>query len=157
MSEKKLLKTTKNKNHSTYRNQIVLKSGYAAESLESNEGESILIKAPDGKICLSITLSAQGPIVEINSTSLKLAAQGDLSLECRNMQINAENQICLQSKGDMIQTAGGNLTVKTQGSIETEGFSQRIKARLGDVEVEANDDVMLDGERIRLNSPKPPS
>ena len=136
--------------------QIAFKSGYVAESSNNNDDEVLSIKAPDGKICLNITVTPDGPIVEIFGVSLKVATQGDLSLSCRNMSISAENELSIRSKGDMNQIAGGDLTVKTQGKIDTEGFSQNIKARLGDIEMEANDDVRLDGERIRLNSPRPP-
>ena len=138
------------------RQRVDLKSGYSVESIESAEKNVVQIKAPDGRICLDIKITPQGPVVEINSVSLKVAAQGDLAFACRNLEISAENRIALRSKGDLVQTAGGDIAVEAQGSIETEAFSQSIKARLGDIELDANDDVMLDGERIRLNSPRPP-
>lgn len=38
-----------------------------------------------------------------------------------------------------------------EGDIATRAREQVIEARLGDVRVKANDDVKLNGERIRLN------
>ncbi len=135
---------------------IRLKSGYSLEALEIPDAEILRIKAPDGRICLNITLTPEGPAVELSGVSLEVATQGDLKLNCQRMEINAEKEIAIRSGGDLSQVSQGNIRVEAEGTIETEGFSQRLRARLGDIEATANDDVMLHGERIRLNSPRPP-
>jgi hypothetical protein len=43
------------------------------------------------------------------------------------------------------------VSIDTPGDIHSEACSQKITAHLGNVDIKANDDVTLDGERIRMN------
>ena len=60
-------------------------------------------------------------------------------------------------EGDIQDYAKGNIETKAGGTIQTEAFSHRLESRTGDFEIEANDDVLLNGERVRLNSPRTPA
>ena len=96
------------------------------------------LRAPDGRICLKITLTPSGPEVEIASAALSIATSGDVKVACERFAVDARGGIALRAGGDL----------------ETEGFAQRHRATRGDITLKANDDVTLDGERVRLNSPK---
>lgn len=126
---------------------LVLKSGYTVESVEENLSDVLHIRASDGKLCLRIVMTPTGPVVELQSLSLVLAAEKDIQLKCDSLEIQTRKDLTIKSGGDIRQAA--------EGKFETEAFSQRIVARRGDIAVKANDDVMMDGERIRLNSPRP--
>jgi len=126
---------------------LVLKSGYVLESFENDSADILRLTTADNKVCLQIILTPKGPVVELQSASLTLAAQKDIKLTCESLEIETKKELAIKSGGSIKQLA--------QGPIETEGFSQSIVARRGDVAVKANDDVRIDGERIRLNSPRP--
>lgn len=126
--------------------EIQLSGGYVMETDAEDRPRDLSIRAPDGRVCLKVILTPDGPVVELDSVSLSIAARGDLKMSCDNLQIDADNSLALNAGGDLSLSAGGEL--------RTEGFSQMIRARRGEVRVKANDDVTLDGERIRLNSPK---
>jgi len=134
---------------------MTFRAGYSLESLAGPRGDVLSIKAPDGKIFLKITLLPEGPAVELQSVSLAVAASGDLSLDCRRLAINAEDGVAIRTGGDLVQAVQGDVRVAAGGIIDTEGHAQHLRARRGDVQLTANDDVALDGERVRLNSPKP--
>lgn len=125
--------------------ELTLASGYRVEAQTSRE-ETVSIHAPDGRLCLKITLTEAGPLVELSSVALSIKAQSEIRLDCERLEINAQKQLELRS--------GDRLSLYAEGDLRSEAFSQRIIARRGDVAVKANDDVMLDGERIRLNSPR---
>ncbi len=128
-------------------NELVLRSGYTVEALEVQEPATLRLIAPDGRICLKITLTPTGPEVELSSASLKIASEGDVAVECARFAVS--------TKGDIALASGGDLLVRAVGEMNTEAFAQRHRALRGDFALKANDDVTLDGERVRLNSPKP--
>jgi hypothetical protein len=128
-----------------------LQHGYVVRVPQS---DLIEIVAPGGELCLSIRLDIAGPIVEVRAAALKVAAQGDLSLECERFEVNARREIALISKGGIIQDAHGDVVIRADGDIATEADGQQHHARRGNVDIRANDDVMLDGERVMLNGPR---
>lgn len=138
----------------TVQRAITLQSGYSIESSESARQDVLSVKAPDGKIFIKITLTPAGPVVELQSASLSVAASGDLKLECQRLDISATEGVAIRSGGDLVQVARGDVRVAAGGVIDSEGHAQHLRARRGDIQVTANDDVALDGERVRLNSPK---
>ena len=108
----------------------------------------------DGTVCLRMTLGKDGPVVEMRTRSFKLAATEELRLDCDRMEINANRQVSIRS-ASLEQTITDDIRVRAGGVIYSEAHAQRIEARLGDIELRANDDVALEGEQIRLNSPRP--
>ncbi len=118
---------------------LALRRGYAIESADDGDEREVLrLRAPDGRICLKIILTPTGPEVEIASASLSIATDGDVNVACGRFAVDARGGIALRAGEDL----------------ETEAFAQRHRARRGDILLKANDDVQLDGERIRLNSPR---
>lgn len=130
---------------------LELQAGYA---LEVSDGvgagglQKLDVRAPDGKICLSITIGPDGPRVELSAASLSISAKGAIELE--------GEQVKLASRGDLVLKSGGDLIVEADKAIEMTAFEAKIAATTGDLMLEANDDVRVDGERIRLNAPDAP-
>jgi len=123
---------------------LPMKSGYVLEQYESNQNDQLQIRSPDGKICLKIHLTQDGPQVELTAASLAIDTKGDLSLQC--------DQLHLQTKQSVNLSSGGNVNISAEGNIETEAFSQHLRAKRGNINATANDDIDLFGERILLNS-----
>lgn len=120
-------------------------NGYALRYADAER--RLDLHAPDGRLCVRLTLSSAGPLIEVTGASLAIRAEQDLAIACRRLDIDAEEGLHLRSGGDLELHAAANL--------RTEAFAQRHIARRGDLSLEANDDVAVDGERILLNSPKP--
>lgn len=114
-----------------------LRFGYALEVVEGARADLLQLAAPDGRLCLTIRLDPAGPQVEVHGATLAVSAQKSLRLACESLEIEVETDI----------------SMRAGGTIQTEGFSQVVRARRGDVHVVANDDVRIDGERVHLNSP----
>lgn len=135
--------------------ELRLHEGYAMQLVGGSDGERkvLRLKAPDGRVCLTISLSAAGPVVELSAAALSVATEGDLTIDCERFQVNARRDMALVAGGSIAQDAGGNVTTRADGDIMTEAVAQQHRARLGNVDLIANDDVSLDGERVRLNCP----
>ncbi len=130
-----------------------LAGGYAMRVV-GVERRLLHLQAPDGQVCLTIALGPEGLAVELSAASLRVATTGDLTLDCERLQVNARERIELVAGAGIALDAGANVTTRADGDILTEADGQMHRARLGSVELEANDDVSLLGERVRLNSPQ---
>jgi hypothetical protein len=129
-------------------------SGYQIQSVGSPDQELITVTAPDGRLCLSIALRSDGPVVEVHAQSLRFASQGLLRLDCDRLEINAASETTLRT-GALVQEVAGEVRTRAGGTVDVEAHAHRLRARLGDISLHANDDVSLDGERVLLNSPRP--
>jgi hypothetical protein len=129
------------------------RAGYTIRAASDAGGELVTLRAPDGRLCLKIALLPDGPVVEAYGQSLRLASAGELRLDCERLAINVRQEATIQA-GELRQTVAGDVRVSAGGAIESEASRQHLRARVGDIALEANDDVCLDGERVRLNSPK---
>jgi hypothetical protein len=96
-----------------------------------------------GATTLTIRLTAAGPVVEISGGSMALKVDGDLAIAARRLLLHGSEAVSISSDADTRIVAGQNLV--------TQGRRQEITATHGDARVYANDDVKIDGERIRMN------
>ena len=87
----------------------------------------------DGKIVLAIEITEAGPVLRFEGAGLTLRAAGDLTLEAKRLTLHAEEALVLST--------GGDLDFAATGDLRSTARTQTITADLGDVRVEANDDV----------------
>jgi hypothetical protein len=116
-----------------------LRHGYSVAVSERAAADVVSLQAPDGRMLLRLVLTEAGPLVEIESQALSVKARGPLRFDCQRLEINAEEDVA----------------IRAGGALRAEAHAHHLEARLGDITLAANDDVCLDGERVRLNSPKP--
>jgi hypothetical protein len=96
----------------------------------------------DGRVTLSIEVTESGPVLCFEG-GLEVRAKGELDFEAQRVAIRGREGVRIES--------GGDAHIRAQGDLNSEGREQNVRARLGNVNVKANDDVKLRGERIRLN------
>lgn len=117
---------------------------HALEIRRAGDHNVIRILSPDGRPGVSITLTAQGITLDVSGGDLTLKTTGALAIDADTVSLHGRNGVAIES--------GGDAAIRAAGDIQSEGRSQEIKARLGSVSVKANDDVKLNGERIKLNA-----
>ena len=110
--------------------------------------------SPNGQLCMRMVLGAAGPVVELQAQSLRLASSGDLRVDCERLELNAREHVTIRS-ANLTEIVDKDIQLQAGGLIQSEAHAQRHRARMGNIEFAANDDVALDGEQIRLNCPKP--
>jgi len=96
-----------------------------------------------GATSLTIRLTPGGPVVEISGGSMALKVDGDLAIAARRVLLHGSEGVSISSDADARIVAAQTLV--------TQGRRQEITATHGDARVYANDDVKIDGERIRMN------
>jgi hypothetical protein len=105
-------------------------------------GGTLSLVAADGSQPIEIEITPAGPILRLRS-GLAVSVAGPISVSAQALTIQATEQLTL--------TSGGALDIEAAGDLTTTAEAQTISARLGDVRVQANDDVVLRGERVKMN------
>jgi hypothetical protein len=108
----------------------------------TDEGGVLRLQTADGHQPLEIEISDAGPVLRLRSP-LAIALDGGLCIDAET--------VALRARGGMQLSSGGALDLKAGGALRTSGRTQEIGATLGDVRVTAHDDVVVDGEQIKLN------
>jgi hypothetical protein len=112
--------------------------------VERNAESSLLrIIGRNGKVSLAIHVTEEGPVVRLEGSAIEVEAQGHLSLNAERVAIHGRKSLSL--------TSDGNVSLDTPADIHSDARAHKITARLGNVDIKANDDVTMDGERIRMN------
>lgn len=112
----------------------------AAHTLEVERGsefDEVRILAPEGKLSLSVRVSERGVELQLSGASLVMRSTGEIALDAEVIRLRGRSGIELDG--------GPSLALRAE--------EQRLVATRGNVDIEASDDVALDGERIMLNCP----
>lgn len=115
---------------------ISLPSGRTISIDESTE--TVRFRAPSGACVLMVHMTDRGPVLAFAGAEIEIAAD-KLSLRAEQLSI-AAGQLSIETREDLRMVAGRDLAVE---------------ARAGGVAIDANDDVEVRGERVRLNCDEP--
>jgi hypothetical protein len=108
----------------------------------TGSGGSLRLVGPDGAQPLEITIGPEGPVLRLRA-GLTVAVDGQLALRADAISLQAQTALDICS--------AGSISVRAEGDLVSEARAQVIQASAGDVRVVANDDVVMAGERIKLN------
>ena len=112
--------------------------------LERAGGENILrIMGRDGRVSVSIHVTAEGPVLKLEGADLTIRSTGDLAVEAERLTLHGRSGVVLSS--------GGDAAIRIERDLDVSARAQNIRAELGDIRLRANDDIRMDGERIRHN------
>lgn len=110
---------------------------------DDGKREAVFFLNADGEVTLSIQLTEKGPVLRFEGATLALQAAGSLSIGAEHVHLHGRQGLALTSEGD--------IAVATPGDLHTEARIQNLSATLGNVNVRANDDIRLNGERVLVN------
>ncbi len=141
-----------NEENQVYSKRIVLFPSGRRASFKNSDGEDLLIvKNPEGFVELMVRFTDAGPVLYFQSAALDIKSRGDFAVDCKKFRVRAKECIDLTSKGDLVQDVHGKMETKVVEESVIKARKIEIKSTLGDVDIKANDDVHLRGERIKLN------
>lgn len=125
--------------------QVITLAGDHALSIRRRGGDDeIAIVGPTGA-GVTVSVTREGITVTFGGADVRLRTPGALAIHAGEIALHGARGVAI--------TSGGAAEIRAAGDLVTSASAQRIEARDRDVVVEANDDVRLDGERVRLNSP----
>ncbi len=114
------------------------------------------MRDPSGRHLVTMRLGDDGPVFSFERGSLEIAAAEELSLSCETLRVQASGSASIAVGGDLHEQVGGEVIRRSEGALSTTAKSVAIEASPGGIRVEAQGELSLDGERIRLNSEDPP-
>jgi len=103
----------------------------------------IRIHGAQGKVSLTIEVTETGPVLRFDGADVAIETTGALSVDAETISLHGRKGVTLSS--------GGNAAIQVTGDLETSARIQTIRAELGNVNVTANDNIRLVGERVLLN------
>lgn len=123
---------------------IALAGKHVLEVVRNGEENVLRVLTADRSAGLSITITTQGISLQVAGADVVLQTTGKLAIDAGELSLHGRKGVAITSDGDASLTAAGDFS--------SEARIQNIRARLGNVNVVANDDVKLNGERIKLNT-----
>lgn len=131
---------------------LPLASGRVIEARAEGSGEDrVTIRSPTGEVELEVRMTARGPVLRFRAADLELASAGKVEVSCDRFHVQAKSAIVEETGGDLRQRVGGNADIKVRGRLRAAARETQIAAKRGNVQIEANDDVEIVGERVKLN------
>jgi hypothetical protein len=132
--------------------RMALSSGRVVEAdVEGSGRDRLTIRSSTGEVELQICMTEKGPLLRFRAADLELEATRDVKVHCEEFHVKAEKNIVQETGGDFRQRIGGDADVKVRGRMTLAARDTRLQAKRGNVQIEANDDVEVLGERIKLN------
>ena len=122
---------------------IELAGRHLVQIRRGDHTDTVELVGRDGKVVFAIEVSERGPVLRFEGPGLTIRAAGDLSLEAQTLILRADKALNVHT--------GGDIQIRADGDLHTSARIQTITAELGDVAIEANDDVRIDGERVLVN------
>lgn len=113
--------------------------------------EQIRILDKNKQVQLTITLKDHGLIIDINAAQLNINAEEELNLTGKKINIKATDQLNIKSAGNLVQQIDKDALTEVGGTNKMLAAVQKITATSGEVVLKANDDIKLNGERVKLN------
>ena len=111
---------------------------------DAGAATTLLLRAPDGTPRLQLVIDAGELVIDCLSGSTRLRVAGALAVSA--------DSLALQATSDLSLRCGGDLMLEAEGRIDARAGALAFEATRGDAEITANDDVRLEGERIRMNA-----
>jgi hypothetical protein len=109
----------------------------------SQGGDLELVAATGGRT-IRILIRADGVDLQVDGLGMRWSPDGGLRVEAERVSLVGRREVSIETAGDLAVRAGGRVSLT--------GSDQVISAGIGNVDIHANDDVRVSGERVLLNS-----
>jgi hypothetical protein len=91
-------------------------------ALVSNQGDDLVeIRAPGGSVELRIRLTAEGPVLQMESLRLSMKAAQDVEIACANFSVRSREAMTLQTGGALRIQGETDLHVDARGEVHVTG------------------------------------
>ena len=126
-----------------YDEELTLSGGQRLLIQRNGVEELLHIVSAHGGITLTIQMTEDGPVLRFEGANIKLEATGELAVEADRLALCGRSGVSVTSRGDV--------NIQTPGDLHSAARRQNITATRGNVNLRANDDVKLNGERVMVN------
>lgn len=111
----------------------------------------VTIRGASGEVELQIRMTEAGPVLRFRCADVQLQSTGAIRLDCEEFHLNARRGMVEETGGNLRVVVAGDASRSIRGDLHDEARTVEVRSRRGDVLIRANDDVRLNGERVKLN------
>jgi hypothetical protein len=98
-------------------------------------GDALTLLERDGKVAVTVTITSDAVTLNLGGARVEIEVEKSLAIAAESISLHGREGV----------------SISTEGTLATTARTQTITSTHGNVEVEANDDVKLNGERVLLN------
>jgi uncharacterized protein (DUF2345 family) len=131
---------------------IALRDGGRVRLSAGPEGDTLRVVSGDGEVRVEVFVTREGTVLRLAGPSVSIETSGAFAVRCASFDVRAE-QISLGATGDVALAAGRGLEIHAGHDTLVSAQAVKVEARRGELALQANDDVALNGERVLLNCP----
>ena len=88
---------------------------------DADGGEEIELHSPDGEVELTISITAEGPVVKVTGARLELASTDTVSVRARVLDLVASEQARVHADGELTLTSGLDTRMVAEGEVHVLG------------------------------------
>jgi len=123
--------------------QTVPLQAQARLEIETLPGRNLIrLIGSDERVQLTLEITPQGPVLRFEQ-GLALQTAGPLAI--------AAESVAIHGRDGLLLSCGGDAQFEIQGDLTQRARIHNVEAVLGNVNIKANDDVRLNGERVKVN------
>lgn len=122
---------------------VVQRSRRRPPALASDPEDLVRLLNAEGATALTIRVGPEGAVIELGGGPVALNVEGELAISSRRLLLHGREEVSISSEAD--------IRVEARETALLQAKRQEIIATRGNLKAYANDDILIDGERIRMN------
>jgi hypothetical protein len=131
---------------------LALRDGGSVRLSDAPGGEALSVVSAGGDVRLEVLLTPAGAVLRLAGPRVAIETDGELALRCGSFRVEA-GSVALGATGDLALAAGRGLELRAGHDAGLSAQAVTIEGRRGEIALQANDDLVLNGERVLLNCP----
>jgi len=100
---------------------IPLDRGRSLELSHTGTDDVVEIRAASGQLELRIVLTEDGPVLQLDAVKMSLSASESVAIDCKRFAVNASDEATLESGGEFVIKAEGELQTTSTGDTRVVG------------------------------------
>lgn len=100
---------------------IPLERGRSLELSNTGTDDVVEIRAASGQLELRIVLTEDGPVLQLDAVKMSLSASESVAIDCKRFAVNASEEAALESGGEFVIKAEGELQTTSTGDTRVVG------------------------------------
>jgi hypothetical protein len=100
---------------------LLLRGGRTLTVVAAGDDELIEVRGDGGMLELRLRMTAEGPVLEMESVRLKLRAAESVDIETKDFSVNAERSMEMSSEGEITLSGKADVRVDAAGDVHVTG------------------------------------
>ncbi len=105
----------------TEKRELELREGRTLTLASAGDDELVEIRDASGQLQLRVRMTADGPVLEVETVRLSLRAAEAIDIETKEFNVNAERSLGFSSQGEITLSGKADVRVDADGEVHVTG------------------------------------